>query len=174
MPHRRRAHKALSIALLALSSVALVATSYRHVTPSSALPVAVTLVEGSADHRVHFVARYSQSIGTHRTPHVEVELQLSRASEPFAIRVEPRLTNASGDVEERVVSADTRMTVVGYANCNPECRAEYTVHVRRVGNDSSRRASLTVQALTRFSTTNWEPPAGTRVITTIAPYPGAP
>jgi len=174
MPPRSRARRAASFALLALSSIALVATSYRHGTPGSALPVAVTLVEGTSEHHVHFVARYSQPVGAQRTHGVEAELQLSRLSEPVAIRVEPRMANASGDLDERVLRSDTRLTITGTASCNTECRAEYTVHIRRVGNDDRQRISLTVQALTRFSTTNWEPPAGTRVLTAIAPYPGAP
>lgn len=174
MSLRSRARSAASIALLGLASVALVATSYRSVTTGPALPVAVSLVEGSTEHHVHFVARYSQPITSHRTPGVEAELQLSRVSEPMMIRVEPRMRSPAGDVEERLVQGDTRLTITGTASCNPECRAEYTVHIRRVGDAPSRRASIAVQALTRFSNHNWEPPAGTRVITALAPYPGAP
>ncbi len=169
----RRARSALSALVLAASCVALVATSYRNVVPGVALPVAVTLQEGQPEHRVHFVARYSRPTTTQQRPAVSVELQLARLSEPLFIRVEPRLTNITGDVTGAVRDRDTTLSVQGSATCTPECTAEYTVYIRRAGNDANSRATFTLQALTRFSHNNWSPPEGTRVITTLAPYPGA-
>lgn len=173
----RRARSAGSIALLAIASVGMIATSYRNVTPGSALPVSVTMAEGEIERRVEFVARYDRAIQSPRTPFGEIEVQVSRASEALSVHIETVSPNAPEPVQRTqatLVQGQATLSGSGYGTCAGECRFAYSVVIRRVGNDRATPITFTVQAMTRFSTTNWEPPAGTRVVTTLAPPGFAP
>lgn len=173
----RSARSLGSIALLATAAIGMIATSYRNVTPGSALPVAVTMAEGEIERRVTFVARYDRAIQSPRTPFGEIEVQVSRASEALSVRIEPSASNAANaptPTQDTVVQREATLSASGYGRCASECSLTYTVVIRRVGNDTSTRTTFALQALTRFANSNWEPPAGTRVVTTLAPAGSAP